>query len=183
VVRLACPRRRFTAGKCASQRALRAQELHAACGSQYQFGKVRCWGKNIFPDQGEWSYANRESRMRVAAWRNVISARCVRKRNSRQDAKIAKGGMQTSKFSCSKFRIFRVPLQSSQIDFFPWRSWRLVWSARRWSRLFSAGVKGRCGVYLVVSVDTDSSKTSLTTSAPSMRNLATDLSDRRFDAR
>jgi hypothetical protein len=44
-------------------------------------------------------------------------------------------------------------------------------------------VKGRCGVYLVVSVDTDSSKTSRTTSAPSMRNLATDLSDRRFDAR
>src|SRR5690242_16019209 len=58
--------------------------------------------------------------------------------------------------------------------------WRLVWSARRWSRLFSAGVKGRCGVHLVDSNDTDSAKTSLTTSAPSMRNLATEASDRRF---
>jgi len=48
-----------------SQRALRAQKLHAACGSQYQFGKEPCWEKNIFLDQREWSYARRESRARM----------------------------------------------------------------------------------------------------------------------
>jgi hypothetical protein len=52
----------------------------------------------------------------------------------------------------------------------------LVWSPRRWSRLFSAGVKGRCGVHLV---DSEATQTPLrhpsSTSAPSMRNLATEV--------
>jgi hypothetical protein len=63
--------------------------MHAACGSQYQFGKVPCSEKNIFLDQREWSYLRAESRA-SAVTGQIANQRALRANPEMTLAKTAK---------------------------------------------------------------------------------------------